>query len=184
MKTDFEIGHIYAYRANDCKNHQDALGNGGAFYNITYGTPVIDLDIALHRIAESKASVRAMGGDELGYVFLINGHLCGESDIVAQQPTTEASDVLKVMKASLPERGDDEVEDRPVGVLITSTRHGLSIHIDGHGLCGMVNDDTGIQIFMEQYNNEVILRVCSDINREGPTHNITFERARLSNAKT
>jgi hypothetical protein len=62
MKSDFQNGHIYAYRANDYKNHQDALGNGGAFYSITYGTPVVDLDVALHRNAESKASVRAVGG--------------------------------------------------------------------------------------------------------------------------
>jgi hypothetical protein len=117
-------------------------------------------------------------------VFLINAHLCEESNIVAQQSVTVVSDVLKVMKASLMEMGESEVEDRPVGVLITSMRQGLSIHIDGHGSRGVVDDDTSVQIFMEQYNNEVFLRVCSDINREEPTHNITFESARLSHAKT
>lgn len=79
----------------------------------------------------------------------------------------------------LPEHNDGNNEFLiPVTVVLTPAGF-LEIRAAGHGEFGAV-PGYGAVAFLEQFNGELVLRVNSDINTEGPTHTINLIGARES----
>jgi hypothetical protein len=75
---------------------------------------------------------------------------------------------------------DDESGDEyPTITMLACDDGGMaSLHFDGHGT--QCDGDNGTQVIITNYHGEVSLRVYSDINTEGPTHDISLSKARVS----
>lgn len=66
--------------------------------------------------------------------------------------------------------------DRPLSGWIENETHGVSIHVEGFGCCGM-DDGHGAPIFIELYEGKLRAIVFADINSESPTHVIDLSGA-------
>lgn len=100
-------------------------------------------------------------------------HLCNHD-----KPKNQGRKVNR-QKAVFKLRDGDAYDDKTKEVKVTvhSSEVGLEVRIDGYSDCSS-NDSEGAPIYLEKYEDEMFLRVFSDINCEEPTHSISLNGAR------
>lgn len=78
---------------------------------------------------------------------------------------------------------DESEGDTISGYIDKKSNLGIGIHFDGYGDC-CSDDNCGTPVYIEKYDNEVRVRVYSEINSEEATHNVSLKEAKLDKRKT
>ena len=68
------------------------------------------------------------------------------------------------------------------GYIDTKDNLGIALHFEGYGDC-CSNDDNGTPVYIEKFDNDVKVRVYSNINSEDATHSISLENSKLDKRK-
>lgn len=79
---------------------------------------------------------------------------------------------------SLEESGDGIKKD--IGVTVTNGNPGLCFQFEGYGDCCSVS---GTPLIIEQYDNDLIVRIYSDITKDEPTHSISLAGAKVKSKR-
>lgn len=77
---------------------------------------------------------------------------------------------------------DESEGDTIEGYIDTKDNLGIALHFEGYGDC-CSNDDNGTPVYIEKFDNDVKVRVYSNINSEDATHSISLENSKLDKRK-
>ncbi len=77
---------------------------------------------------------------------------------------------------------DESEGDSIEGYIDMESDLGIALHFEGYGDC-CSDDDNGKPVYIEKFDNDVKVRVYSEINSEEPTHSISLENSRLDKRK-